>query len=74
MLYHPLLLLLPPDHLVHHSSVALNKLHDFCADIFVGIGRYWDAVVTVLYHFDCYVHCLKEVMLVNAGEDETAFV
>lgn len=29
------ILILPPNHLVHHAHVALDYLHDFRADIFV---------------------------------------
>ena len=67
-------LLFPPDHLVDNACIALDKLDDLGADVFVGVGRYWDAVVSVLHHLDCYFHSLKEVMLVDSGEDEAAFV
>ena len=67
-------LLLPPNHLVDHAGVALDEFDDLGADVFVGVGRNRDAVVSVLHHLDCYVHCLEEVVLVDAGEDEAAFV
>ena len=51
-------LLLPPDHLVDDAGVGLDEFDNLGADVFVGVGRYWDAVVSVLHHLYCYVHCL----------------
>lgn len=67
-------LLLPPNHLINNTSIALDQFHDLGADVFVGVGRHRDAVVSVLHHLDCYVHCLEQVVFVDAGEDEAAFV
>ena len=39
----------PPNHLVNHSHVALDYLHDFRADILVCVVRNRCAVVAVLY-------------------------
>jgi len=67
-------LLLPPNHLINHTGIALDEFHNLRADVFVGVGRNRDAVVAVLDHLNCYVNCLKKVVLVDAGEDEAAFV
>ena len=67
-------LLLPPNHLINHSGITLDELYDLGADVLVSVGRYWNAVVTVLDHFYCNVYRLKEVMLIDAGEDEATFV
>ena len=56
------------------TGVTLDKFHNLRADIFVGVGRNRDAVVSVLHHLDCYVHCLEQVVFVDAGEDEAALV
>ena len=67
-------LLLPPNHLIDYAGVALDEFDDLGADVFVGVGRDRNAVVSVLYHFYSHVDCLKEVVLVDAGEDEAAFI
>ena len=66
--------LFPPNHLIHHAGVALDEFDDLGADMFVSIGWNWNTVVAVLYHFYSYIDCLKEVVLVDAGEDEAAFI
>lgn len=40
---------LPPNHLVNHSHVALDYLHDFRADILICVVRNRCAVVAILY-------------------------
>lgn len=40
---------LPPNHLINHAHVALDYLHDFRADILVGVVWNWCAVVTILH-------------------------
>ena len=67
-------LLLSPDHLVDNSGVALDELHYLCADIFIGVGRHRNAVVSVSYHLHRYIYRLQEVVPVDAGKDEAAFV
>ena len=72
--YTILVLLLPPNHLINHTGVALDQFHDLGADVFVGVGWDRNAVVAVLYHLYSYVNCLEKVVLIDAGEDEAAFV
>lgn len=67
-------ILLPPNHLIDHAGVGLDEFYDFGADVFVGVGWDWDAVVTVLYHLDSYVNRLKKIMLIYSCEDEAALV
>ena len=74
MLYHPLPLLLPPDHLVNHSGIRLDEFDDLGADVFVSICRHRDAVVAVADHLHCYINSLKQIVFVDAGEDKAAFV
>ena len=47
---------LPPNHLVNHSHVALDYLHDFRADVFVGVVWNRCAVVAVLDKFYGSLH------------------
>ena len=68
------LLLLPPNHLINHSSIALNELHDLGADVFVNVIWNRDTVISVLDHFYGCINGLQERVLVDAGEDEAAFV
>ena len=66
--------LLPPDHFVDNAGVALDELDDLGRYVLINIGWNWNTVILVPYHFHCYVNCLEEVVLVDAGEDEAAFV
>ena len=51
-------LLLPPDHLIDNTGVALNQLDDLCTDVFVCISRNRYSIVSILYHLNGNVHCL----------------
>ena len=63
-----------PNHLVNHSHVALNYLHDFRADILVCVVRNRCAVVSVLDKFYGSLYRLEQTIGVDAGEDESGFV
>lgn len=65
---------LPPNHLVNHTGVTLDEFHNLGADVFVDIVWHRDAVVFVAYHLYGYIYGLKEVVFVDAGKDEAAFV
>ena len=39
----------PPNHLINHSHVALDYLHDLSADVFVGVVWNRCAVITILH-------------------------
>ena len=67
-------MLFSPDHLVDNTCVALDELYDLGAYIFVRIVRYRYSVVTIADHLNSYVDCLEEVVLIDAGEDEAAFI
>lgn len=57
---------LPPNHLVNHSHIALNYLHDFCADILVCVGRDREAVVAILHKFYGSLNRLEQTIGVDA--------
>ena len=63
-----------PDHFVDHAGVALDELHNLGRYILVHIVRHRESVVTLLVHLYCYVYSLKQVMLIDAGEDEASLV
>ena len=67
-------LLLPPNHLINHAGVTLDQFHDLGADVFVGVGWNWNAVVFVLDHLNCDVDCLKKIVLIDSSKDETSLV
>lgn len=46
----------PPNHFVNHAHVALDYLHDFRADVFVGVVWNRCAVVAVSDQFYCSFH------------------
>ena len=64
----------PPNHLVNHAHVALDYLHDFRADVFVGVVWNRCAVVAVSDQFYCSFHRLKQSVGVDAGENESSFI
>lgn len=65
---------LPPHHLIHNPHIALDYLHDFGADVFVGVVGHGDAVVAIGVHLYGCVNGLKEALLVDAADEEAAFV
>lgn len=65
---------LPPNHLIDYPYVALNDFHHFCGDILVDIVGDGKAVVAVLAEANGGVYGLEQGFLVNAGDDEVAFV
>ena len=65
---------LPPNHLIHYPDVALDDFHHFRRDILVYIVGDGEAVVAVLAEANGGVYGLEQGFLVNAGDDEVAFV
>lgn len=59
------MLLLPPHHLINNSSVGLDDLDDFVADVF-DIDGNRDAEAVVVVHADGGVNGLEKGFLVNA--------
>ena len=66
--------LLPPHHLIDYPHIALDYLHDLGADVFVGVVGHGDAVVAICVHLHGCVNGLKEALLVDAADEEAAFV
>ena len=64
----------PPNHLIHDARIALDDLHDLVADVLIHIVRHGDAIVAVLDHLHCRVHCLQQTMLVDARQHKAALV
>ena len=64
----------PPHHLIHYPHIALDYLHDLGADVFIDIVGHGDAVVAIGVHLHGCVNGLKEALLVDAADEEAAFV
>lgn len=67
-------LFFPPNHLINHPRITLNKFYDFSTDILINIVRNWYAIIFVLNHLNCDIYRLKKIVLVDAGKDEAAFI
>ena len=67
-------LLLPPNHLINYTSIALDQLHDLSRNVLVNIVRNWNTIILVLNHLNSYVNSLEKVVLVDSCENETALV
>ena len=67
-------LLLPPYHLVYNTHIALDDLHYLGAYVLVHIVRHRDSMLTVFAKLYSSINCLKEALLVNAGNDEVSLV
>ena len=66
--------LLPPHHLVHDPHIALDDLHYLGAYVLVHIVRHRDSMLTVLAELNSSIYCLKEALLIYAGNDEVSLV
>ena len=67
-------LLLPPNHLINHTSIALNQLYNLRADVFVGVCWNWYTIIFILYHLNSYIYCLEKVVLVDSCKDKTSLI
>ena len=65
---------LTPHHLIHDAHIALDDLHYLGRDILIHIIRNWYSMLSVLAELNSSIYCLKEALLVNAGNDEVALV
>ena len=74
LIYLQLFLKLPPHHLVDDAHIALDNLHYLGAYVFVHIVRHRDSMLTVLAEPNSSIYCLKETLLIDAGNDEVALV
>lgn len=66
--------LFSPDHFVYDSSVGLNDPNDFCRDVFIGVIRNGDPVITCVVHSDRRFHSLQERFFIDACQDEVALI
>lgn len=66
--------LFSPYHFIHDAYIALDDFHDFGRDVFIYIVGNGDSMVTFLAEADCGIYCLKETLLIDAGNDEIGFV
>ena len=69
-----LFLLFSPDHLINHTCVALDNLHNLSRYILIYIIRHRQSVIAIKVHLHCCVYSLQQAFFVNACEHEAAFV
>ena len=65
-------LILPPHHLIDHTRVALDDLHDLIAHVLIHVIRHGNAEIAVSVHLHSHIHRLQQPFLVDAGEDEAS--
>ena len=63
-----------PDHLIHHTSVALDNLHNLSRYVLIYIIRHRLSVIAINVHLHCCVYSLQQAFFVNACEHKAAFV
>lgn len=66
--------LFPPNHFIHDSSVALDKLNHFGRHIFIRIIWHRDTIVTINVHLHGCIYGLEQRTLINAGKDKAPFI
>ena len=69
-----LFLLFSPDHLIHHTCVALDNLHNLSRYVLIYIIRHRQSVIAIKVHLHRCVYSLQQAFFVNACEHEAAFV
>ena len=67
-------LLLPPNHLIHNTHIALDNLHHLGAYIFIYVIGDGDAILTVFAEFYGGIYSLEEALGVDAGNNEVTLV
>ena len=65
---------LTPHHLIDNAYIALDDLHYLGAYVFIHIVRHRDAMLTVFAELYSSINCLKEALLIDAGNDEVSLV
>ena len=68
------MLKLPPNHLIHHTYIALDDTDDLRGNVLVGVVRNWESRMPVADKGDGGVDGLEKAFGVDAGEDEATFV
>ena len=66
--------LFAPDETVDDAGIALDYLDHLRTDVFVHVVGDGDAVLPVAAQLNGGIHSLKEGFLIDAGDDEIAFV
>lgn len=69
-----LFLLFSPDHLIHHTCVALDNLHNLSRYVLIYIIRHRLSVIAIKVHLHRCVYSLQQAFFVNACEHKAAFV
>lgn len=68
------ILKLPPNHFIHNPHVALYNLYDLGRYVLIHVVGDGEAVATVATKLYGGIYSLEQGVLVNAGDDEVAFV
>lgn len=63
-----------PDHLIHHTSVALDNLHNLSRYVLIYIIRHRQSVIAIKVHLHRCIYSLQQAFFVNACEHKAAFV
>ena len=66
--------LFSPHHLINYPHITLDNFHYLGRDILVYIIRNWYSMLSIFAEFYGGIHCLREALLVDTGDDEVAFV
>ena len=64
----------PPHHLIHDTHITLDNLHYLGAYVLVHIVWHRDSMLSVLAELYGSIYCLKEALLIDAGNDEITLV
>lgn len=63
-----------PDHLINHTCVALDNLHNLSRYVLIYIIRHRQSAIAIKVHLHCCVYSLQQAFFVNACEHKAAFV
>lgn len=69
-----ILLELPPNHLIHHTHVALDDADNLRGDILVHIIRYGDARQTVANQAHCHIYALQQADSINPAQHKATLI
>ena len=63
-----------PDHLINHTCVALDNLHNLSRYVLIYIIRHRQSVIAIKVHLHRCIYSLQQAFFVNACEHKAAFV
>ena len=69
-----LFLLFSPDHLIHHTCVALDNLHNLSRYVLIYIIRHRQSVIAIKVHLHRCVYSLQQAFFVNACKHKAALI